>query len=311
MLKRQGTELDRRPNWPVVEPAVRGEIVRRFFEERAKRYDEIARRPYWRFCGDLLHRLLELNLESRLDRDRRIRILDAGGGTGLWGVRLAAEFPRAESVLLDFSEAMLAAAVTRARRAGVVRRFSIREGNLHDPIDRTLGLFDLVVCFHNVASLVADPAALLRNLRDALAPDGTLALVVPNRYQASFTCVRDGRFSELRRIREKSAVRYHPGFPDVYLFTPDLIRRMLAEAGFRDITVHGYPVSIAPVLPDASLPPHLTPTRVRRRLLASELSLCMEEEAAARGQNLLAIGRLSRRRRRASAEPIQELQRRR
>jgi SAM-dependent methyltransferase len=277
------------PNWPASDRQTRGDEVRRFFERRAVRYDEIAHRPYWRFCGELLERLLERTLFRRFRQSAPLRVLDAGGGTGQYALRILTSFPNASVVLVDFSDAMLEKARSKARRAGVASRLSIHRADLQDPIGNELGLFDLVICFYNVASLVADPAALIRNLRSKVKPGGALALVVPNRYSAAWACARDGRLSELKRIRESSVVRYRPGFPDVLLFSPEVVRRTLAAARCEQIAVYGFPVLLPGVRSDARLPRHLMPPRVRSRLLAADLQLCLEEESAARGQELLAI----------------------
>lgn len=279
------------PNWPQVDPERRSAGVRRFFQQRAARYDQIARRPYWRFCGTLLERLLGETLLKTLDRDAPMRILDAGGGTGEWALRLLAWLPRAEAVLLDLSSSMLDKAVRKARRAGLAGRLSVGRADLHQPISPDLGSFDVVLCFHNVASLVADPNELIRNLTGVLKPGGSLALVVPNRYQASWICLRDGRFSELRRIREQSVVRYHVGFPDVLLFTPSVLRESLGAAGCGAVSIYGYPVSVPPVHADASLPLSLAQRSHRDRFLESEVQLCLEEEAAVRGHHFLVLAK--------------------
>jgi SAM-dependent methyltransferase len=280
-------------SWPKLDPARRSAEVRAFFDRRAAVYDPVADRPYWAFSDRVLLALLRLTLLDGLDRRDGLRILDAGGGTGRWALRLLREFPRATALLADVSPAMLEVARRKAARSTAGRRLSILEHDLHEPLPRRLGSFDVVLCFHNVAGLVADPAALVRRLARATAPGGHLALVLPNLWQAASKSLRDGRPGELRRLATRASVVYGDGVPEVLVFTPSVARACLEQAGCVDVSVHGFPVSAHPEGPDEELPPHLDVPRLLRRLVPREAALCLPEEAAARGNSLLAIGRRS------------------
>lgn len=278
------------PGWPSLNREARTRFVRRFFDRRAERYDEIADRPYWRYCDQLLLNLMRRTVLGHCAERKAFRFLDAGGGTGLWAVRILDSFPRSEGVLVDFSAPMLEAAAARARDSRLADRLVLAKGDLHDPIDPSLGLFDLALCFHNVASLVSDPMGLLRRLHDRVRPGGSIALVVPNRYQAAWLAIRDGRLSELRRITARSVVRYRPGFPDVLLFNPTVVREMLQAVRCRDVHVYGFPVSLPPTRDDAELPKTLRSESAMKAALRWDSELCLEEESASRGHNLLAFG---------------------
>lgn len=277
--------------WPTFDPERRSAGVRSFFDRRARVYDRVADRPYWDFSDRVLLELLRLTVLPGLGDGSGIRILDAGGGTGRWALHLLRELPRATALLADLSPGMLAAARRKAVRAGLSGRLELLAHDLHEPLPRRLGRFDLVLCFHNVASLVADPAALFARLARAAAGGGRLALVLPSLWQAAAKVLRDGRPSELRRLAASSSVRYAPGVPEVLVFTPVLARVLLERAGCIDVAVRGFPVTVHPEGPDEALPAHLASPRLRRRLVPLEAALCLSEEAAARGNNLLAIGR--------------------
>lgn len=277
--------------WPKLDPARRGAEVRAYFDRRARVYDRVADRPYWAFSDRVLLELLRLALLPGLGDGDGLRVLDAGGGTGRWALHFLRELPRATALLADVSPGMLEAARRKAIRAGVGGRLSLLAHDLHAPLPRRLGRFDLVLCFHNVAGLVADPAALVARLARATAPGGRLALVLPNLWQAAAKVLRDGRPGELRRLAASASVRYAPGVPEVLVFTPTVARSVLARAGCDDVVVRGFPVTVHPEGPDEALPPHLDDVRLLRRLVPAETALCLFPEAAARGNNLLAIGR--------------------
>ena len=276
--------------WPRLDPASRSAEVRAYFDRRAAIYDPVADRPYWAFSDRVLLSLLRRTLLSGLGEGEGLRILDAGGGTGRWSLRLLRELPRATALLADVSPGMLEVARRKAARSGARDRLALVELDLNAPLPRRLGLFDVVLCFHNVAGLVADPAALMRRLVRVTAPGGRVALVLPNLWQAAAKSLRDGRPGELGRLATRSAVRYGDGVPEILVFTPSVARRCLEKAGCIDVAVRGFPVSVHPEGPAEDLPAPLDDPRLLRRLVPLETELCLPRDAAARGNSLLAIG---------------------
>jgi SAM-dependent methyltransferase len=282
--------------WPRLDPARRSAEVRAYFDRRAAVYDPVADRPYWAFSDAILLALLRRTLLAGLGEGDGLRILDAGGGTGRWALRLLRELPGATALLADVSPGMLEVARLKAARSGARERLSLLELDLNAPVPRGVGPFDVVLCFHNVAGLVADPAMLVRRLVRVTAPGGRIALVLPNLWQAAAKSLRDGRPGELRRLATQSAARYGDGVPEVLVFTPSVARRCLEKAGCVDVAVRGFPVSVHPEGPGEDLPAFLHDARLLRRLVPLETGLCLPVEAAARGNNLLAIGRTRARR---------------
>jgi SAM-dependent methyltransferase len=276
--------------WPRFGAAERSASVRAYFDRRSRVYDPVADRPYWAFSDRVLLELLRAAVLPGLGDGDGVRILDAGGGTGRWALLLLRALPRATALLADVSPGMLEVARRKAERSGARGRLELLAHDLHAPLPRRVGLFDVVLCFHNVAGLVADPAALVRRLARATAPGGRVALVLPNLWQAAAKVLREGRPGELRRLAGSASVRYADGVPEVLVFTPSLARRLLVSAGLADVAVLGFPVTVHPEGDDESLTPRLDDPRLLRRLVRAETSFCLDEEAAARGNNLLALG---------------------
>jgi release factor glutamine methyltransferase len=102
------------------------------------------------------------HLERRGLRDRPLRLLDLGTGTGCILVTLLAELPRAQGIGTDKSGAALALAEANARRHGVASRASFL---VADWLDAVTGKFDLVLsnppylASSEIAGLAADVAA--------------------------------------------------------------------------------------------------------------------------------------------------------
>ena len=105
-------------------------------------------------------------LRERLERG--LRWADVGCGSGLAAIRLAEAFPASTFIGYDRFEGQLERARAAAARAGVSDRVRF------ELLDASNGLperFDVISTF-DVVHDAADPAALVRAIRDALEPDG-------------------------------------------------------------------------------------------------------------------------------------------
>jgi SAM-dependent methyltransferase len=137
------------------------------------------------------------------------RLLDVGCGFGGFVALMRARGWAAEG--LDPS----AAAVTVAANRGIpVRRGTIEEAHLPE------GAFDAVTMFY-VLEHLPDPMEALRKAFRLLAPGGTLLVRVPHTTPIAWLLAPIGLGSAL----------YDPPF-HLYDFPPDVLRRMLAAAGF-------------------------------------------------------------------------------
>ena len=98
-------------------------------------------------------------------------VLDIGGGTGGFAVRLAELGHRVQVV--DPSPDALAALDRRARESGVADQVTGQQGDLSSLLDVAgPGSADLVLC-HGVLEVVDDPAAALATIAEVLRPGGS------------------------------------------------------------------------------------------------------------------------------------------
>lgn len=164
-----------------------------------------------------------------LDPSRDTRVLDISASHGAYGIAFAHRNPRAHLVALDW-EAVLAIAEENAVAAGIADRFTKIVGNAFT-VDLG-GNYDLVLVpnfLHHFS--VADCTRFLRRIHAVLRPGGRVLIVefVPNEDRvtppavASFSLVMLGTTPE----------------GDAYTFAE--YQSMLADAGFRDVTLHPLP----------------------------------------------------------------------
>lgn len=134
-----------------------------------------------RDCDEFLPEVFR-GLKDPMAAESRLRVLDAGGGQGQFGLQLAAAGH--DLVLCDISEAMLDLAKQRASASGLDQVEFVHssiQAITQDVRQQRCDAFDLVVC-HSVLEWVADQEALIDALWHLVRPDGHLSLTFYNRH---------------------------------------------------------------------------------------------------------------------------------
>ncbi len=167
-----------------------------------------------------------------------VDVLDIGGGTGGFAVRVAELGHRV--TVVDPSPDALASLDRRAREVGVV--VSGQQGDLSTLLDVTgPDAADVVLC-HGVLEVVEDPAAALATLREVLRPGGTLSLLVGQRHAAVVARAMAGHFAQALTMLDPApgAGARDPGAGrSGRRFTDDEVAALLDGAGFEVTAVHG------------------------------------------------------------------------
>jgi ubiquinone/menaquinone biosynthesis C-methylase UbiE len=158
-----------------------------------------------------------------------VRVVDIGGGTGGFAVRLAEQGHTV--TVVDPSPDALAALDRRADEAGVAGLVTGVQGDLAD-LEAHVGsdLADVVLC-HGVLEVVPDPAAALRTIAEVLRPGGLLSLLVAQRHAAVVARAMAGHFQQALALLDdpgqlSGAVR------SGRRYTADEVAALLADAGF-------------------------------------------------------------------------------
>jgi SAM-dependent methyltransferase len=159
------------------------------------------------------------------------RIVDIGGGTGGFAVRLAEQGHQV--TVVDPSPDALAALARRAAESDVADRVTGVQGDLAGLPDVVTDEADLVLC-HGVLGILDDPAAGLATIGGVLRPGGTLSLLVGQRHAAVLARAMAGHF--------RQAVAALDGTGDdasgERRFTATEITDLLTGSGFTPQSVH-------------------------------------------------------------------------
>jgi C-methyltransferase len=119
-------------------------------------------------------RALTKLLSERLAASAELRVLDVACGTGLYGLTVAREFPRASLTCLDW-EHVLAYTRTHAERLGVAERVTYVPGDMFNV--ELGGPYDLVIASHVFHHFDDQRSSmLLRRLARVTRPGGLMAV---------------------------------------------------------------------------------------------------------------------------------------
>jgi len=178
------------------------------------------------------------------------RVLDIGGGTGGFAVRLAGLGHRV--TVVDPSPDALAALARRADEADVADRVTGLQGDLGNLRELAPDEVDLVLC-HGVLGLVDDPAAALATITSVLRPGGALSLLVNQRHAAVLARAMAGHFVQAREILEDDqSTKQSTKDRGERRFTAEEVAQLLGLAGFTTTSTHGIRV-FADLVPSSLL----------------------------------------------------------
>jgi len=151
----------------------------RYHDRIAHRYDDIyAKDPYWSYYFDVSWQ----DLKRSLPRDLGLPILDAGCGTGLYGLKLMRSGYTV--VFSDLSRKMLDVAEHKAAERFPDREVEVVQADFTDLSPFTDQRFSLIVAQGDVLSFATDWRQALRSVRRVLAPGGRAVLSVDGRFGA-------------------------------------------------------------------------------------------------------------------------------
>ena len=200
---------------------------------------------------DAVRRVLHIELAAVRQRraDGSPRVLDVGGGSGVWAVPLAEE--GCLVTVVDPSPDALATLDRRATEAGVLDRITAVQGD-SDALARLVpaGQADLVLG-HGMLEVVDDPKTTVAAMAEAAAPGGLVSVLVANRYAAILHQAISGRLVDARRLLDDPAGQL-PGETLSRRFDIPGLSRLLADSGLTVELVQGHGV-VADLVPGTVL----------------------------------------------------------
>jgi ubiquinone/menaquinone biosynthesis C-methylase UbiE len=218
-------------------------------------------------------------------------VLDAGGGTGRWSIRMARK--GCKVILFDISEGMIKIATEKVKKEGLQNRITIKEGDITKTgyADET---FDMILCEH-VLFLFKEPDIAIKELKRILKRKAPLIISVHNRYVQSLVSLPEkpslDKVEDVLNIllRKKYGSMSENGKVKICTWTPDEFRTMLERNGLCVEKIVGKGVTMPLRISKELFMKKDYPDELFDKLLQFELTLCEKPDAIALAGHLQAI----------------------
>lgn len=203
-----------------------------YHDKIAPEYEDGYKEPYWQ----LYFQVTWHNLQKYLPPEKGARILDAGGGTGMWSRVLAKE--GYVPVCADLSEGMLAAGRTLAKEEGLEGSIGFKVADITDMACFEDASFDMVISQGDPVGYCGDPEKAIRELARVAKYGTHVSVSVDSFYSRAAALVAQGDFEQLECLLS-THVTETPGYYPQHNFTEEELGEMLENAGLQVVDVIG------------------------------------------------------------------------
>lgn len=260
-----------------------------YYNEAASKYENVFDIMYFKIYDAITWKYLEPYIPS----SSNALILDAGGGTGRWSIRIAKKGCRV--VLLDASEGMLNVAKEKVIKEGLQHRISIEKGDIRK-LNYPDATFDMVLCEHALF-LLDEPNVAIKEFGRVLKKGAPLVVSAQNRYVHSIVHLPAKEIPTPEKLDEtldillckKYDAMSKDGKVKIYTWTPDEFRNLLEGNEFNVEKIVGKGMTMPLRITDELYRTNEYPEDLFNKILQLELALCEKPDALALAGHLQAI----------------------
>ncbi len=223
-----------------------------------------AEDEYYRKVGDdpVYDGITWSNIEPFLPEQGRI--LDAGGGAGVWSIKMA-EKKECLVVLLDVTPSLLMTAKRRIRDKMLSERIEVLDADIR-AIPHPEMSFDFALCEADPICICGDPEKAVSELSRVLKPNSHLVAGVDSTLYRVFRAMSKGK--SLDNVLEFLQTGMAPAVDDALFesksFTPTQLIMLLKKYGLETIKIVGKPIGFGPDIYDPFV--SALPTEKRQRI---------------------------------------------
>jgi ubiquinone/menaquinone biosynthesis C-methylase UbiE len=253
------------------------EEIASHYNEKAKSYDDIFNTLYFKVYDAVTWKYLEPYVPTNPDA----LVLDAGGGTGRWSVRMAEK--GCKIVLMDCSVGMLQVAEKRLKEKALHEKVSLKKCDITDTgyPDET---FDMILCEHALF-LFKNPDTVIAELRRVLKKNAPLVISAQNRYVQALSSLsgKPSADNAERACKILASVEQEwmtkDGKVKVYTWTPNEFRAMLERNCLRVEKIVGKGTTMPLRIKQESFMEKKYPQELLNQILKIEYALCEKQDA--------------------------------
>lgn len=220
-------------------------VFKDFFEPYSKNVDSANSLYFWKLSDALVMEIIKRNIPTNLGEDKII--MDAGGGTGRWVVKLSEEY-KSNFVIYDLSEDMLAQAEKNITENGISDRVNLVHGDLCDMSQIADNSIDYIVSIYSPISFVYENDKVAKELFRVLRPGGRIIIMGHGYYNALASKINNyvAPANELQKLNDNQRVVWAPHVPELVTYSKETMEELLKSVGFSVISTYGVPVFVQP-----------------------------------------------------------------
>lgn len=216
-----------------------------FFKSYAENVDNADKLFFWKLSDELIEDALIKNLPKSLSK--KYSILDAGGGTGRWIIKLAKKYD-CTFALYDRSEDMLNRAKENFKFVHLLDRVKIYQGNLENMNKIKDKSINHIISIYNPISFVSHPDKVIKEFNRIISKKGKVMIMAQNIYNGIYSKMNNALSStqQLKELEQKNIIKWNPYTPALRLFSKESLQLLLEENNFRIIKSYGIPIFLQP-----------------------------------------------------------------
>jgi ubiquinone/menaquinone biosynthesis C-methylase UbiE len=256
----------------------------RYYDRMAHQYDDSYKNAYWDFYNAVTWH----NLKKYLPRLQGRRILDIGGGTGLWALKLAKS--GYDVTLVDISQKMMDMASDKAEKSGLQAKIKFIKADICDLSAFEENTFDMVLAQGDPLSYCENHRQAFKETSRILKNKGFFIASVDNKYGGMKVFLEQNKITELEELIRTGQTKWftkdtEEQYPITY-FTPAQLKKLFIENGFEVVSLIGK--TVLPIRLNSEI---LNDREAFDRLLKLELELHSEEALLGSAGHLEITGR--------------------
>lgn len=210
------------------------------------------RSTFWRLSDSIVAELLKRHLYPHCNNNTSI--LDIGGGTGRWALKICAD-TGAELTILDNSAELLEIARTYAEKTNIAYRVKTVVSDMTNMTMIEASTYDHLICLYGPLSYCQDYGKAVQEMHRVLKKGGRLVVMAHGHYNALYSKINNHRASvaELSRLKHEMKVVWSENLPELNTFSSLKIESLLIAAGFTIRGTFGIPTLVKPDKEDVGI----------------------------------------------------------
>jgi len=254
------------------------DLVKEFYDRIAEDYDK-----EYETSMKLYNEITWSNIKRFLPKRKNAVVLDAGGGTGYWAIRLAKLGLRV--VKTDITENMLRVDKEKTEKEGLQDRIETKIVDIRDMRCFPASHFDMALAEGDPVSYCLDAKKAIDELTRVTKANGQVIVSVDSKYPAISRLISERSFDKIAEFIGSGIVKGGTtgtlvGEFDFQAFTPEELKTLFEACGLKVVRIIGKPILI-----------RLVPTEKRKEIYEKNFAELLElEERFCDTPSLVGIG---------------------